>query len=104
MHGGQEFFPGPGGSARGSFADRVDTPAFRAELARARAHVAALEAEYRTAVARTRPSTDARHDAGTGHLLGRSPIDRACNAAIWAVIALPVVLGIAALVRRLLFG
>lgn len=88
-----------GSTARdGSRADAIDLVAFREELARARRHVAELEVQYREAVARDRVARSAAPP------LDENPrFARACNAALWAVVALPFVLGGVLIVERL-FG
>ena len=81
-----------------SSADRnaIDLAAFREELRRAREHVAQLEDQYREALEIDRR---ARHVAPR---LDESPaIARACNAALWAVVALPFILAAVMLVTRL---
>lgn len=77
---------------------RIDLAAFRDELERARRQVAILEDQYREAVERER---QARHVAQP---LDENPrLARACNAALWAVVALPFALGAALIVGRI-FG
>lgn len=88
-----------GGSAArdGARADSIDLAAFREELARARRHVADLEEQYREAIARDRVARTAAPP------LDENPkFAQACNAALWAVVALPFVLGGIMLVDRLI--
>lgn len=88
----------PQGAARvtrNAEANAIDLDAFREELRRAREHVAQLEDQYREALEIDRRT---RHAAPR---LDESPaVARACNAALWAVVALPFVLAAVMLVER----
>lgn len=76
-------FPSPSGPS-----------AFQRELDRARRHLAKLEAEEQLRQQRPAiPDHDASFDESPAFV-------RVCNALIWAIVLLPVVLAVLALVRR----
>lgn len=76
----------------------ADLKYFADELARARRQVAQLEEEYR------RAAEAARIAQASAPPLDESPrLARACNAAIWTVVATPFAIAAAALLNRL-FG
>lgn len=77
---------------------RLDLAAFRDELARARRQVAILEDQYRDAVARDRQARSAAPP-----LVENPRLARACNAALWAVVAMPFALAAMLMLGRL-FG
>ncbi|MFD1611234.1 hypothetical protein ACFSCW_05395 [Sphingomonas tabacisoli] len=68
--------------------------AFQRELDRARRHLARLEAEDSLRRAPLTAEDDARFDESPA-------LVRVCNVLIWAIVLLPVLLAVAALVRRL---
>lgn len=81
----------------GAPVEGVDLVAFREELERARRHVERLERQYRHVVELDRRAR------GAAPRLDEDPrFARACNAALWAVVALPVVLGIVLILKRLI--
>lgn len=81
----------------GARGESIDLAAFREELAKARRHVADLEEQYREAVARDRVARTAAPPPDE-----HPSFARACNAALWAVVALPFVLAAVMLVERLI--